>query len=255
MTVCKQTSNTKTKQSRRYVFLFDGLLIFAKRVASSGLNTTSSNISNSSVASISATFHQSSGKSYRFKQTVALDKYRLVDRTDDDRCFELNNTGFTADQPTESILLIADSMEEKYNWMSMLCYTQYKLTMDRLLQTMTEEHNRNNQLPVPPRGYVFDQPDTDDTILFDLSGSPDTKAASSQAIIIDSLNIKAATIEKLVERLTHHLYLNPKFNSTFLMFYREFSTPGELLNLLSLRYDVPDLDIQELDRQKYNFNR
>ena len=143
----------------------------------------------------------------------------------------------------------------------MLCYSQYKFTIDRLLQTMTEEHNRNNPLPIPPPGYIYDQPDTPETILFDQATETEVydpyAASSSTASVVsmDNLSIKAATLVKLVERLTHHLYLHPKFSSTFLMFFREFCTPSELLSLLSQRYDVPDLNMDTLDSNKYNFNR
>ena len=128
---------------------------------------------------------------------------------------------------------------------------------------MTEEQNRNKPLPIPPKGYIFDQPDSPETILFEQFNRKPAAAATSKSEEIaneipessfDGMSIKAATLEKLVERLTHHLYLHPKFSSTFLMFFREFCTPKQLLSLLSIRYHVPDLDLDQLNQIGY-FNR
>jgi hypothetical protein len=303
-------NNSKFKQSRRHVFLFDGLLIFTKKLPVVSAISTLSNITSPAAATLMNS-PNNMRSAYRFKQALSLDKCHLRDR-DDDFCFELhvcNSVSFhnfnqqqqmmqqmsnqssqdraspsqlspntfqsncnQVNSNQECILFMTNTLNEKYQWMSMLCYSQYKFTIDRLLQTMTEEHNRNNPLPIPPRGYIFDQPDTPETILFDNQQSKEDAAASSATannsgstssvysarsmmlMATDSLSIKAATMIKLVERLTHHLYLHPKFSSTFLMFFRGFATPKELLSLLSQRYDVPDLNINELDN-KYNFNR
>lgn len=247
-------SQSKLKISKRYVYLFDGLLIFVKKQQANMLLNANLN---------------SNLKPYRFKEVIQLDKCCIRDR-EDEVCFELqimsqfysdsdssmsNQSQSDVSQDQEFILFVADSSNEKYQWMSMLCYSQYKLTIDRLLQQMTEEHNKNNPLPIPPKGYIFDQPDSSDTILFEqpskCSDQPETRNPYSNS---DGLAIKAATLIKLVERLTHHFYMHPKFSPTFLMFFREFSSPKELLSLLSIRYDVPDLDLDEV-KHRYNFTR
>jgi hypothetical protein len=268
-------NQSKYKLSKRYVYLFDGILIFVKK-------------QNNLIGS------RDNGKIYKFKQAITLDKCYLNDR-DDDLAFELqvfnngmvisnsnmsinsdlgkdftnmsnynlsnlNNPNLSNTIENEYILFLTNSTMDKYHWMSMLCYAQYKFSIDRLLQTMTEEHNRNNPLPIPPKNYIFDEPDSPETILFE---QPINSFNQQQSKLDNNFNpylsseglaIKAATLLKLIERLTHHLYLHPKFSSTFLMFFREFCTPKQLLDLLSIRYDVPDLNLVEIE-SRYNFNR
>ena len=57
------------------------------------------------------------------------------------------------------------------------------------------------------------------------------------------------TLIKLIEYLTHPLYLHPKLSDTFLMVYREFTNSAELLALLIQRYDVPNMSVNDLDTE------
>lgn len=202
----------------------------------------------------------SSSKPCRFKLAIELEKCTLRDR-DDECCFELQlgnnqhvnefdstNQSDSIDQ--EFIVFITESSNEKYQWMSMLCYSFYKLKIDGFLANMNKEHNKNNPLPIPPDGYIFDQPDTPETILFEQKNEPDLHVNPYNNS--DGLSIKAATLIKLVEKLTHYQYSNQKFSATFLMFFRKFTTSKEFLDLLSIRFDVPDIKIDKI-RKNYNF--
>jgi son of sevenless-like protein len=60
------------------------------------------------------------------------------------------------------------------------------------------------------------------------------KSASS------SFTIRGATIEKLIEYLTHHQFLHPRFVKSFLMTYKSYCTPLQLLYLLIERYNIPE---------------
>lgn len=47
--------------------------------------------------------------------------------------------------------------------------------------------------------------------------------------------IKGGTVEKLVERLTFYKYPDPDFTEAFLLTYRSFTTPTELLTMVIKR--------------------
>lgn len=51
--------------------------------------------------------------------------------------------------------------------------------------------------------------------------------------------LQGATIDKLIEYLTFHVYFNPKFVTAFLITYRIYLTPTKLLELLKDRFNIP----------------
>lgn len=55
-----------------------------------------------------------------------------------------------------------------------------------------------------------------------------------------SFVIRGATIEKLIEYLTHHQFLHPRFVKSFLMTYKSYCSPAQLLSLLIDRFHIPE---------------
>ena len=85
----------------------------------------------------------------------------------------------------------------------------------------------------------FSPEDTEENILFEETGGSDGKPM-----------IKAATLEKLVERVTHEAYPDPKYMARFLLTYRSFTTGADLVDLLRQRCELPvpkGLSAEELD--------
>jgi len=78
-------------------------------------------------------------------------------------------------------------------------------------------------------GYLFNQPDSDSNI----------RLVKEPGHSHESPKIIAATLEKLIERVTYHIYPDPHTSDTFLLTYRSFTTGKRVLELLLMRYDVP----------------
>ena len=82
-----------------------------------------------------------------------------------------------------------------------------------------------------PSVYKFAEQDSNDNIVFEerekSSGVPLIKVQFDQCILFSKFMalFQGATLVKLVERLTYHVYATPMFMKTFLTTYRSFCTP------------------------------
>jgi son of sevenless-like protein len=94
-------------------------------------------------------------------------------------------------------------------------------------------------------GYRFYAPDSKDNLVFDIDVSAMVEGARP--------TIKAATIEKLLERLTHENWPDPSLVNTFLLTYRTFTTAQEVIDLLVMRFNIPwPKDSSPELRERYN---
>eukprot|EP00009_Paramoeba_aestuarina_P008825 CAMPEP_0201521960 /NCGR_PEP_ID=MMETSP0161_2-20130828/16376_1 /ASSEMBLY_ACC=CAM_ASM_000251 /TAXON_ID=180227 /ORGANISM="Neoparamoeba aestuarina, Strain SoJaBio B1-5/56/2" /LENGTH=495 /DNA_ID=CAMNT_0047920701 /DNA_START=112 /DNA_END=1599 /DNA_ORIENTATION=+ len=57
--------------------------------------------------------------------------------------------------------------------------------------------------------------------------------------------IRSASFDRLVERLTHEKISDPKFRKAFLLTYRSFTTPLQLIEALRKRYELNCLDVND----------
>jgi len=89
-----------------------------------------------------------------------------------------------------------------------------------------------------PRRFKFEEPDSPENIIF-----KDTQPQQ----------IRGATIEKLIQRLTHESFPDLDHLLNFLLTYRQITTPEELLGLLHLRFYTPkpvDMDPDVFKKEK-----
>lgn len=71
---------------------------------------------------------------------------------------------------------------------------------------------------------------------------------------IGNPQIGGGTLESLVERLTHHKFIDMDFTNAFLLTYREFMKPSQLIDLLIQRYSYMPEDLPEKDRANYHLS-
>ncbi|CAF0930895.1 unnamed protein product [Adineta ricciae] len=171
-----------------------------------------------------------SNDKWKFKEKIWLRK------------FNINNEIILADHPhvfeiqcdDKNYILQARSEQDKVQWLCLLMYIRNKSVLQRELYNILVNEDAQQVLLTPdPSQYKFCTPNSPTNILIDYHTND--KSSSSP-----SFTIRGATIEKLIEHLTHHQLLHPRFVKSFLMTYKSYCSPLELLNLLIERYNIPE---------------
>lgn len=197
----------------RHNFLFDGLMISCKANQSSRMQ----------------------GAEFRLKEKFVLRKFRVVDREDSP---ELRFAFELVGRDEGGAVFCARSAEEKSAWMSALFMLQCRSTLERMLDAELQKDEEEQPLRLPsPDVYRFTVRDSEKNIVFE------QHTQSKTGIPI----IKAGTVEKLIERLTYHMYADPNFVRTFLTTYRSFCKPQDLLTLLIERFEIPEPEQSEAE--------
>ncbi|KAJ6648699.1 Protein son of sevenless [Pseudolycoriella hygida] len=195
--------------TERKLYLFDGLLVLCKANTRRPVTVGTTNYD------------------FRLKEKFQMRLVRVIDRPDTDEIkhsFEISPRG-----NNQNAILIAKTAQQKNDWMADLVMVTTKSMLDRILDSILLDIEKKHPLRLPsPEIYKFAVPDSSDNIVLEERESAGVPL------------IKGATLVKLVERLTYHLYADPMFVRTFLTTYRSFCSPQELLELLIERFDVPD---------------
>ncbi|TRY78935.1 hypothetical protein TCAL_01723 [Tigriopus californicus] len=202
----------KSRQDQRYVFLCDGIIIICKPCSNKRRATP-----------------VGSGTEYRLQEKHLISLVDVLDREDGPNEHEQFTFELTP-RERPRIVFKAESEEEKNAWMAALVMLNTKPMLERLLNVILSKEETQHPLRFPPSDkYKFAEPDSTANLVLE-------EKEKSNGVPL----IKGATLVKLVERLTYHLYADPTFLKTFLTTYRSFCTPHELLDLLIERFEIPE---------------
>lgn len=206
----QRVSRANKRNSDRHVFLFDSLLISCK--------------SNQARLPTVSTQYE-----YRLKERILIRKATVRDVIGESEDSKLRFEVIDGEK-SETYVFHAKTIADKQAWMAHLVRLRYRSTFDRMLDQIVREEAANQELRLPsPEKYRFAEPDSPENLILEKS------EAGSQVDLI-----KGGTVLKLVERLTYHKYSDPRFTKTFLITFRSFCKPKELLDLLMERYRIPE---------------
>ena len=143
----------------------------------------------------------------------------------------------------KEMIFKADSVEEKNAWMAALFMLKSKPVLEEALDAILLKEKNSHPLKLPSVDqYPFSEPDSPQNIVFETKDNNSSTMRGQEFASTFSTRIKGATLMKLVERMTHPAYSSPKMIKEFLITYRSFSNPNELLDLLIKRFNIPKPD-------------
>eukprot|EP00730_Choanoeca_flexa_P003297 TRINITY_DN11358_c0_g1_i1.p1 TRINITY_DN11358_c0_g1~~TRINITY_DN11358_c0_g1_i1.p1 ORF type:complete len:1117 (+),score=242.00 TRINITY_DN11358_c0_g1_i1:57-3407(+) len=171
---------------------------------------------------------------YRFKEQFRLGQGQVTDVSGTNRIEFATETG-------DKVVFEADSEEDQALWLKAFTHKANTRFLEEKRQASSLDFNKRMSSLLPSQEvYPFVAPDNENCIVFEDDPSSRTPV------------VKAATLIKLVERLTYPQYADTQLLRHFLTTYRSFCDPTELLDVLLKRYNIP---LSDTVKQNKTFER